>query len=196
MVHTNMATVGSIAATPNAAELTLKSNTVAAKKAIAKRAKSESGEKRPTNAFYYFCQKTKPDLFRDHPNLQYGSAPGEINRMMGQRWKELSEDERKQWTQEYEEEKQRWNQPTVTHLSVNGTTVKNETQITENGASKQEQQNQRDDHAQSLKSLTPLKLTLKTPTMAPGSNSVNGVHDSQGNETPLSSVPDTDVDMD
>jgi len=64
--------------------------------------------KRPTNAFYYFCQITKPDLYRERPELLNGTAPGEMNRIMGQRWKELATEEKKQWLEEFELEKRKW----------------------------------------------------------------------------------------
>ena len=60
--------------------------------------------KRPTTAFFYFTSSIREDVTKKNP----GKSVGELSKIFGQMWADLSEEEKKPFQEKNEKDKERY----------------------------------------------------------------------------------------
>jgi len=76
------------------------------KKRKAKKKKDPNAPKRALNAFMYFSKDIRPQVVKDNPDLQ--KKVHDVSRMIGEKWKKMSEEEKKPYVAKAEADKQRY----------------------------------------------------------------------------------------
>ena len=89
------------------------------KRAKAKAAREASGEpKRPSNAFMLFSNATRPALKAEQPGL----SMGEFGKLLGERYRELSEEDKKHWQSLADADKVRYEEELAVFKANGGVT--------------------------------------------------------------------------
>ena len=76
-----------------AAKLQAKEDAKAAKKEATKKAKKDNNEKRKPTAYAIFMKSVRSSIKNDNPDASFG----EISKIVGEKWKMLSDDEKNQY---------------------------------------------------------------------------------------------------
>ena len=76
-----------------AAKLQAKKDAKAAKKEATKKAKKDNNEKRKPTAYAIFMKSVRSSIKNDNPDASFG----EISKIVGEKWKMLSDDEKNQY---------------------------------------------------------------------------------------------------
>ena len=74
------------------------------KKKKGKKKKDPSEPKRPTTAFFYYTSSIRESVSKENP----GKSVGELSKIFGQMWADLSEEEKKPFKDQNEKDKERY----------------------------------------------------------------------------------------
>lgn len=86
-----------------------------AKRVTKKTKKDPDAPKKAQSAYMLFCNEQRPVVKEENPTATFG----EMGKLLGARWKELSEDDKAPYSQKAEQDKQRYAQENTAYK--NGT---------------------------------------------------------------------------
>jgi hypothetical protein len=87
------------------------------KRRVSKKKKKVAGPKRGKSAYLYFTLAKRPEVQKDHP----GAKLGAISKILGQMWKELTEDDKKPYQALAEKDKERYEREKKTLINTTST---------------------------------------------------------------------------